>query len=94
MVCTAPVVLALIILLQFAACAAFILFSRSRLAMHGDRMDEQPGMELTWIGVALMASLTSLSELLTCTIHFMTILIAGVPYRLRLIAEHIGRQLS
>jgi uncharacterized membrane protein len=68
-VCTAPAVLTLIILLQFAACAAFILLSRSCLAGHGDRMDEQPGMELRWIGVALMASLTSISELFTVKIH-------------------------
>jgi len=55
----------LTIWLQFTACAALILFSGSKLSFYGDIIAEKTGMGRTWIGVVLMASVTSLPELIT-----------------------------
>ncbi len=55
----------MVIWLQFAVCAALIVFSGSRLSMYGDVIAEKTGMGQTWIGVVLMASVTSLPELIT-----------------------------
>jgi len=55
----------LIVWLQFIACAALILFSGSKLSFYGDVIAEKTGMGRTWIGVVLMASVTSLPELIT-----------------------------
>lgn len=55
----------MIIWLQFIACTALILFSGSRLSLYGDIIAEKTGMGRTWIGVVLMASVTSLPELIT-----------------------------
>ena len=55
----------MIIWLQFIACTALILFSGSRLSLYGDIIAEKAGMGRTWIGVVLMASVTSLPELIT-----------------------------
>lgn len=51
--------------LQFAACTAAILFSGSRLSFYGDVVAEKTGMGRTWVGVILIASVTSLPELIT-----------------------------
>jgi cation:H+ antiporter len=51
--------------LQFAACTSVIVFSGVRLSRYGDVIAEHTGMGRTWIGVALMASATSLPELIT-----------------------------
>ena len=55
----------MIVWLQFIACAALILFSGSKLSFYGDVIAEKTGMGRTWIGVVLMASVTSLPELIT-----------------------------
>lgn len=55
----------MVIWLQFAGCTALIIFSGSRLSMYGDVIAEKTGMGQTWIGVVLMASVTSLPELIT-----------------------------
>ena len=55
----------LIVWLQFIACTALILFSGSKLSVYGDIIAEKTGMGRTWIGVVLMASVTSLPELIT-----------------------------
>lgn len=55
----------MIIWLQFLACAALILFSGARLLKYGDVIAEKTGLGQTWIGVVLMASVTSLPELIT-----------------------------
>jgi len=55
----------LIVWLQFIACTALILFSGSKLSFYGDIIAEKTGMGRTWIGVVLMASVTSLPELIT-----------------------------
>lgn len=51
--------------LQFIACTALIIFSGSRLSRYGDMIGEKTGMGRTWIGVVLLASVTSLPELVT-----------------------------
>lgn len=51
--------------LQFAACTALILLSGWKLAFYGDIIAERTGLGRTWIGVVLMASVTSLPELMT-----------------------------
>ena len=51
--------------LQFIACSAVILISGTYLSKYGDIIAEKTGLGRTWIGVALMASVTSLPELVT-----------------------------
>jgi cation:H+ antiporter len=51
--------------LQFILCTAVILFSGSRLSRYGDVISEKTGMGRTWTGIILMASMTSLPELVT-----------------------------
>ncbi len=55
----------MLIWLEFAACTAVILFSGTKLSKYGDVIAEKSGMGRTWIGVILMASVTSLPELIT-----------------------------
>jgi cation:H+ antiporter len=50
---------------QFAACAVLILFSGVRLSRYGDVIAEKTGLGGTWIGVVMMAGVTSLPELIT-----------------------------
>lgn len=51
--------------IQFALCTAIILYSGTRLSLYGDVIAEKSGLGRTWIGVILMASVTSLPELVT-----------------------------
>src|SRR3990172_9525966 len=51
--------------LQFVALTAIIFFSGSRLSKYGDIIAEKTGLGRIWIGVILMASVTSLPELIT-----------------------------
>ncbi len=53
------------VFVQFIALALIIFFSGSRLAKYGDIIAEKTGLGRTWIGVILMASITSLPELIT-----------------------------
>lgn len=50
---------------QFIAVAAVILFAGTRLSRYGDVIAEKTGMGRTWVGVVLLASVTSLPELIT-----------------------------
>ena len=50
-------------ILGFLACALVIWFSGSRLARYGDELAELTGMGRAWLGLVLMASVTSLPEL-------------------------------
>lgn len=50
---------------QFIGCTAMILFSGTKLSKYGDVIAEKTGMGRTWIGVVLIASVTSLPELIT-----------------------------
>ena len=55
----------MVIWLQFIACTIVIVYSGSRLSLYGDVIAGKTGMGQTWIGVVLMASVTSLPELIT-----------------------------
>jgi cation:H+ antiporter len=54
-----------ILWLQFAVVAGVIVFAGSNLSRYGDVIAEKTGMGRTWVGVVLMASVTSLPELIT-----------------------------
>jgi cation:H+ antiporter len=51
--------------LGFAACTAVIVVAGARLSRYGDIIAWKTGLGRTWIGVVLMASVTSLPELVT-----------------------------
>ena len=55
----------MILWLQFIASAGVILLSGTYLSKYGDIIAEKTGLGRTWIGVVLMASVTSLPELIT-----------------------------
>jgi cation:H+ antiporter len=55
----------MMIWLQFFACAAIILVAGTQVSKYGDIIAEKTGMGRTWIGVILVASVTSLPELIT-----------------------------
>ena len=51
--------------LKFAACLAIILFSGTKLARYGDAIAEKTGLGRIWIGLVLIAAITSMPELVT-----------------------------
>lgn len=51
--------------IEFLLCAAVILYSGSKLSKYGDIIAKKTGLSGTWIGVALLATVTSLPELFT-----------------------------
>ena len=51
--------------IQFAACLALIGWGGIKLSHYGDIIAEKTGMGGTWIGLVLMATVTSLPELIT-----------------------------
>jgi len=51
--------------LVFVLCAALILVSGVRLSRYGDILAEKTGLGGTWTGLVLMATVTSLPELIT-----------------------------
>lgn len=51
--------------LGFAACAGVIIFSGTRLSVYGDQIAELTGLGRAWVGLIIMASVTSLPELIT-----------------------------
>lgn len=55
----------MILWLQFFLCTAVIFFAGSRLSKYGDILAEKTGLGGAWIGVVLMATVTSLPELVT-----------------------------
>ncbi len=52
-------------ILGFAVCAAIIIYSGTKLSFYGDKIAELTGMGKAWVGLILMASVTSLPELIT-----------------------------
>jgi len=52
-------------ILGFSACAAVIIYSGTKLAKYGDKIADLTGMGKAWVGLILMASVTSLPELIT-----------------------------
>jgi len=55
----------MLVLLEFLAVAAVILFSGTRLTRYGDIIGERTGLSGLWLGVVLLAGVTSLPELIT-----------------------------
>jgi cation:H+ antiporter len=55
----------IVLWLQFAFVTAVIVFAGYYLSTYGDVIAEKTGMGRTWVGVILMASVTSLPELIT-----------------------------
>jgi len=51
--------------LKFLACLVIILFAGTKLARYGDIIAERTGLGRIWIGLALLAFVTSLPELVT-----------------------------
>jgi cation:H+ antiporter len=51
--------------LQLVVCTGIILVSGAYLSKYGEVIAEKTGLGRTWVGVALMASVTSLPELVT-----------------------------
>jgi len=57
-------------------CTSVIVYAGTRLSKYGDIIAEKTGLGGTWIGVVLMASVTSLPELVT---GMSSVTYAGVP---------------
>jgi cation:H+ antiporter len=51
--------------LAFIICTAAIIYSGSRLSRYGDIIAEKTGLGRTWVGFIMLASITSLPELIT-----------------------------
>lgn len=66
----------LYIWLQFLVCVIVIGFAGVKLSRYGDVIAEKTGMSGTWIGLVLMASVTSLPELIT---GVSSVTLANVP---------------
>jgi cation:H+ antiporter len=52
-------------ILGFVTCAAIIIYSGTKLSFYGDKIADLTGMGKAWVGLILMASVTSLPELIT-----------------------------
>lgn len=52
-------------ILGFAACAVVIILSGTKLSYYGDKLADLTNMGKAWVGLILMASITSLPELIT-----------------------------
>jgi cation:H+ antiporter len=61
---------------EFIICTAAIVYSGTKLSKYGDIIAEKTGLGRAWIGVVLMASVTSLPELVT---GIGSVTFAGVP---------------
>jgi cation:H+ antiporter len=62
--------------LLFIVCTGAIVYSGTRLSKYGDIIAEKTGMGRAWIGLVLIASVTSLPELVT---GISSVTYAGVP---------------
>ena len=51
--------------LKFVLCLAIILFAGTKLARYGDAIAEKTGLGRIWIGLLLLAAITSMPELVT-----------------------------
>jgi len=61
---------------QFGACAAAIWLAGARLSRYGDVIAEKAGLSRTWVGLILLATVTSLPELVT---GVSAVSLAGAP---------------
>lgn len=55
----------IVLWIEFLTVAGIVVYSGSRLTYFADIISEKTGMGRTWIGVVLLASMTSLPELIT-----------------------------
>jgi len=62
--------------LKFAICAGLIGYAGSRLSRYGDIIADKTGLGATWVGLVLLATVTSLPELIT---GVSSVAFAGVP---------------
>jgi cation:H+ antiporter len=62
--------------LEFAACVLLIAYGGTKLSRYGDVIAEKTGLGGTWVGLALLATVTSLPELIT---GISSVTVAGVP---------------
>ncbi|MDD2319343.1 MAG: hypothetical protein PHO83_04750 [Geobacteraceae bacterium] len=51
--------------IEFIVCAGLIFYSGTKLAKYGDILAEKSGLGRTWVGIVILASVTSLPELAT-----------------------------
>jgi len=65
-----------LIVFEFILCSAVIVYCGSNLSKYGDVIAEKTGLGRAWIGLVLMASVTSLPELIT---GISSVAIADVP---------------
>lgn len=49
--------------IEFIVCTSMIVYSGAKLSKYGDIIAEKTGLGRAWIGVVLMASVTSLPNL-------------------------------
>lgn len=66
----------IILWLKFIFCAIVIIYSGIQAAKYGDMIAEKTGLSGSWIGVLLLASMTSLPELITGA---SSVLLVSVP---------------
>ena len=66
----------ILIWLQYIACLAIILFAGTRLARYGDAIAEKTGLGGLWIGLVLLAAITSVPELVTSV---SSVALVGLP---------------
>lgn len=55
----------MLVWLEFLACLAVIAYGGSKLSVYGDAIADKTGLGGTWIGLIMLASVTSLPELVT-----------------------------
>jgi len=61
---------------KFILCLAIILFAGTKLARYGDAISEKTGLGGVWIGVVLLAAITSMPELVT---DMSAAVLVGIP---------------
>jgi cation:H+ antiporter len=69
--------------LEFGICVALIGVAGTRLSRYGDIIAEKTGMGGTWIGLILLASVTSLPELVSSCSIFSTAASRFTPVQAR-----------
>jgi cation:H+ antiporter len=62
--------------LEFASCVVLIGYGGVKLSRYGDVIAEKTGLGGTWVGLVLLATVTSLPELIT---GISSVTVAGVP---------------
>ena len=66
----------MVLWLAFIICTAAIIYSGSRLCRYGDIIAEKTGLGSAWVGLIMLASITSLPELIT---GLSSVIVVNVP---------------